>query len=101
MSFRVHDGVDALEACRACGGSFSSRSYVDRKTFHVTSCLDAQSAIVGEGSQGDSQPLDRSVSILFFFHFRKLSPSVYKSSKIKREQSAKRIKGTESISRNI
>lgn len=32
-SFRVHDGVDALEARRACGGSFSSRSYVDRKTF--------------------------------------------------------------------
>lgn len=69
MSFRVHDGVDALEACRACGGSFSSRSYVDRKTFHVTSCLDVQRAIVDEGSQGDSQPLDRSVSILFFFIF--------------------------------
>lgn len=34
-SFRVHDGVDALEARRACGGSFSSRSYVDRKTLRV------------------------------------------------------------------
>lgn len=51
-SFRVHDGVDALEARRACGGSFSSRSYVDRKTFHITWPLDAQRAIVGEGSQG-------------------------------------------------
>lgn len=86
MSFRVHDGVDALEACCACGGSFSSRSYVDRKTFHVTSSLDAQRAIVGEGSQGVSQPPDRSVSIPFFISFSKvLSPSVRNSSKTKRK----------------
>lgn len=39
MSFRLHDGVDALEARRACGGSFSSRSYADRKTLRVTSPL--------------------------------------------------------------
>lgn len=105
MSFRVHDGVDALEAYRACGGSFSSRSYVDRKTFHVTSSLDAERAIIDEGSQGGSQPLDRSVSILFFFpRFRELSPCqlvIHRILSADNRKKFKKIEETESIEEYI
>lgn len=71
MSFRVHDGVDALEARRACGGSFSSRSYVDRKTFHVvTSSLYApSSARDRKGARDLRTPRSPIRCPYFFFSF--------------------------------
>lgn len=79
MSFRVHDGVDALEARRACGGSFSSRSYVDRKTFHITSPLDAQRAIVGEGSQEGFAAERATPRSEFFPVFREIASEIASS----------------------
>ena len=72
-AFGLHDRVDALEAFRACGGSLSSRLYVDRKSSsRLRRSRDARRAIVDRVI--DESNLD--VAWSQFFSFLSLSLSL-------------------------